>query len=187
MPAIDLAPFKFGESVVVSGAGSCGLLILQMARLQGGTRLTVIEPVASKRSLALKLGADYVIDPRSQDIVAEATRITEARGFDRVIEASGEPDAILPCIEIVAKCGRIVLFGIYPTHYKLTVDIDKLYFKEAGIQTVFGQSHLFPRAVDLLPKLDLKSMIGPVFPLERFQDALDAHQTMQFAKVLVKC
>ena len=187
MPAIDLAPMKFGDSALISGAGSCGLIILQLAKLQGGTRLTVIEPVEAKRELALKLGADHVIDPKSQDIVPEAMKITENRGFDRVIEASGDADAILPCIDIVAKCGRIVLFGIYPSHYKLTVDIDRLYFKEAGIQTVFGQSHLFPRAADILPKLDLKSMIGPVYPLDKFQEALEAHKTMQFAKVLVKC
>ncbi len=187
MPAIDLAPFKFGDSVLISGAGSCGLIILQLAGLQGGTRLTVVEPVESKRKLALKLGADYVIDPKKEDIVAEAMKITENRGFDRVIEASGDPDAILPCIDMVARCGRIVLLGIYPSHYQLTIDIDKLYFKEAGIQTVFGQSHLFPRAVDILPKLDLKSLLGPVYPLERFQEALNAHKTMQYVKVLVKC
>ena len=187
MPAIDLVPFKMGDSVYISGMGSCGLIILQLARLQGGTKLTVSEPVEAKRKLALKLGADYVIDPKNQDIVAEAMKITENRGFDRVIEASGEAVAIDPCIDIVAKCGRIVLFGIYPSHYKLTVDIDKLYFKEAGIQTVFGQSHLFQRAVDILPKLDLKSLLGPVYPLEKFMDAIEAHKTMQYAKVLVKC
>lgn len=187
MPAIELAPFQFGDSVVVSGAGSCGLIILQLARLRGGTKLTVIEPVEAKRRLALKVGADYVIDPGTQDIVAEAMKITEGRGFDRVIEASGNPNAIMPCFDIVARCGRIVLFGIYPSHHKITVDIDKLYFREAGIQTVFGQSHLFPRAVDMLPKLDLKSLLGPIFPLEQFREALAAHNTMQHAKVLVKC
>jgi 2-desacetyl-2-hydroxyethyl bacteriochlorophyllide A dehydrogenase len=187
LPAIDLAPFKIGDSVYISGAGSCGLIILQLAKLQGATKLTMVEPVEAKRKLALKLGADYVIDPKNQDIVAEAMKITEGRGYDRVIEASGEAVAIDPCIEIVARCGRIVFFGIYPSHYKFTVDLDKLYFKEAGIQTVFGQSHLFPRAVDILPKLDLKSMLGPVFPLEKWQDAIKAHQTMQYAKVLIKC
>ena len=187
MQAIDLAPMKMGNSVLISGGGGNGLILLQLAKLQGGTRLTVIEPVESKRKLALKLGADYVIDPRSQDIVIEAMRLTENRGFDRVIEASGDPDAILPCIDSVAKCGRIVLLGIYPKQYKLTIDINKLYFREAGIQTVFGYSNLFPRAVDILPKLKLKSMLGPVYPLNRFKEALDAHKTGQYAKVLVKC
>jgi 2-desacetyl-2-hydroxyethyl bacteriochlorophyllide A dehydrogenase len=187
IPAIDLAPFKIGDSVYISGMGSCGLIILQLAKLQGATKITVSEPVEAKRKLALKLGADYALDPKKQDIVAESMKITGGRGFDRTIEASGDPTAIDPCIDILAHCGRIVLLGIYPTHYKLTIDLDKLYFKEGGIQTVFGQSHLFPRAVDILPKLDLKPLLGPVYPLERWQEAMEAHKTMQWAKVLIKC
>jgi (R,R)-butanediol dehydrogenase/meso-butanediol dehydrogenase/diacetyl reductase len=187
LPAIELAPFDVGDSVMVIGGGSCGLLILQLARLRGGTKLTLVEPVKVKRELATKVGADFVIDPKSQDVVAEAMKITENRGFDRVIEASGDSKMIPLCIEMLAQCGRIILFGIYPDHPKLTYDVDKLWFKEAGVQGVFGQSHMFPRAVNILPKLDLKSLLGPVYPLERFQEAFDAHNTMQYAKVLVKC
>lgn len=187
MQAIDLAPMKIGNSVFISGGGGCGLLILQLARLQGGTKLTVSEPVEVKRKLALKLGADYVIDPRNQDVVAEAMKLTEKRGFDRVIEASGDADAISPCVDILAKGGKIVLFGIYPKQYKFNLDINKLYFKEGGIQTTFGYANLFQKAVDVLPKLNLKAMCGPVFPLSRFMEAIEAHKTGQYAKVFVKC
>jgi (R,R)-butanediol dehydrogenase/meso-butanediol dehydrogenase/diacetyl reductase/L-iditol 2-dehydrogenase len=187
LPAIDLAPFKIGDSVVVIGGGTCGLIILQLAKLQGATKLTVVEPVEAKRKLALKLGADYVIDPATQDVVAESMRLTDNRGFDRVIEASGDSAMLPHCIDTLAKCGKIVLFAIYPDHPKLDFDFDKLWFKEAGIQAVFGQSNLFPRAVDILPKLDLKSMLGPVYPLERWKEAIEAHSTMQYARVLVKC
>ncbi len=187
LPAIELAPFNTGDTIMVIGGGSCGIIILQLARLRGGTRLTLVEPVESKRKLALKVGADYVIDPKSQNVVDEAMKITDSRGFDRVIEASGMSEMILPCIDIVARCGKIVLFGIYPDHPKLNYDVDKIWFKEAGIQGVFGQSHMFPRAVNILPKLDIKSLLGPVFPLERFREAFDAHNTMQYAKVLIKC
>ena len=187
LPAIDLAPFKIGDSVMIIGAGTCGLIILQLAKLQGGTKLTIVEPVEAKRKLALRLGADCAIDPKNQDVVAEAMKLTDNRGFDRVIEASGDSAMVPLCIDILARCGRIVLFGIYPDHPKLNIDVDKLWFKEAGIQGVFGQSNLFPRAVDILPKLDLKSMLGPVYPLEKWQEALDAHKTMEYARVLIKC
>jgi threonine dehydrogenase-like Zn-dependent dehydrogenase len=187
LPAVDLCPFKIGDSVMVIGGGTCGLIILQLAKLQGGTKLTVVEPVEAKRKLALKLGADYVIDPKSQDVVAEAMKLTEGRGYDRVIEASGDSTMIPMCIDMVARCGRIILFGIYPDHPKLDYDVDKLWFKEAGVQGVFGQSNLFPRAVDILPKLDLKSMLGPTYPLEEWRKAMDAHMTMEYARVLVKC
>jgi threonine dehydrogenase-like Zn-dependent dehydrogenase len=91
------------------------------------------------------------------------------------------------CIEMLAKCGKIVIYSIYPEHPTLKIDFDKIFFKEASIQAVFGQPNLFPRAVDILPKLDLKSMLGPVYPLERWQEAIEAHKTMQFARVLIKC
>jgi 2-desacetyl-2-hydroxyethyl bacteriochlorophyllide A dehydrogenase len=187
IPAIDLAPFKIGDSVMVVGAGTCGLIILQLAKLQGGTKLTVVEPVEAKRKLALKFGADSVIDPRKQDVVVEAMKLTENRGFDRVIEASGDSKMIPLCVDMLAKCGKLVLFSIYPDHPKLNIDVDKLFFKEASVHAVFGQPNLFPRAVDILPKLDLKPMLGPVFPLERWKEAIEAHKTMKYARVLVKC
>ncbi|MGD9143576.1 MAG: zinc-binding dehydrogenase [Dehalococcoidia bacterium] len=187
MPAITLAPFKLGDTFMLLGAGTCGLLILQMARLQGATKITVVEPVEAKRNLALKFGADYVIDPKNQDVVKEAMKISENRGFDRIVEGSGDSSMFPPCVEMVAQCGKIVIFSIYVEHPVLKFDFDKLWFREAAIQGVFGQPNLFPRAVDIAPKLDLKSMLGPVYPLEKWQEAIDAHMTMQHARVLVKC
>ena len=187
MPAIELAPFNQGDSVMVIGGGSCGLTILQLAKLRGATSLTLVEPLEFKRELALKLGADYVIDPKNQDVVAEAMKLTGERGFDRVIEASGESEMIPPCIDMLARCGRIILFSIYPDNPNLSFESHKIWFKEAGIQGVFGQSHMFPRAVNMLPKLDLSYSRGPVYLLERFQKAFDAHNSRQYVRVLVKC
>ncbi len=187
MPAIELAPFNQGDSVMVIGGGSCGLTILQLAKLKGATNLTLVEPLEFKRELALKLGADQVIDPKNQDVVAEAMRLTEERGYDRVIEASGMSEMIPPCIDMLARCGRIILFSIYPDNPELKYELHKIWFKEAGIQGVFGQSHMFPRAVNILPKLDLKSMLGPTYPLDKFQEAFDAHNSKQYVRVLVKC
>lgn len=187
MPAIELAPFNMGDSVVVIGGGSCGLTILQLAKLRGAAKLTLVEPLEFKRELALELGADYVIDPENQDVVAEAMKLTGERGYDRVIEASGMSGMIPPCIDMLARCGRIILFGIYPDNPLLKYELHKIWFKEAGIQGVFGQSHMFPRAVNMLPRLDLRYSRGPVYPIDRFQEAFDAHASNQHVRVLVKC
>jgi (R,R)-butanediol dehydrogenase/meso-butanediol dehydrogenase/diacetyl reductase/L-iditol 2-dehydrogenase len=187
LPAVTLAPLRIGDTFMLLGAGTCGLIILQLAKLQGATKLTVVEPVAAKRELALKFGADHVIDPKTQDVVGEAMKITGNRGFDRIVEGSGDSAMFPLCIEMLAHCGRIIVYSIYPDHPTLKIDYDKIFFKEAGIQAVFGQPNLFPRAVDIAPKLDLKSMLGPVYPLERWEEAIEAHKTMQYARVLVKC
>jgi len=187
LPAMDLALPKMGDSILVIGSGTCGSIIVQLAKLQGAKDLTVVEPVSFKRDLALKLGAKHVIDPKNQDWVAEALKISP-RGFDRIIEASGYSEMLPGCIDVVAQCGKIVLFGVYPDNPKLDYDVHKIWFKEASIHGVFGQSNLFPRAVDMLESLDLKSMMdGPTFPLEDFMKAIEAHKTGQYARVLVKC
>ncbi|NLE09814.1 MAG: zinc-binding dehydrogenase [Dehalococcoidales bacterium] len=187
LPAVELHPWAPGDSVMVIGAGSCGMTIMQLARLKAATKLTVVEPVAFKRKLALELGADYVIDPNTQDVVDEAMKITGGRGYDRVIEASGDSKMVPLCIDMLAQCGRIILFAIYPDHPDIVIPYDKLWFKEAGVQGVFGQSHLFPNAVNMLPRLNLRPYRGPTFPLKDFWSAFEAHATGKYMRVLVKC
>ena len=187
MRAMDLAQIKIGNRVIVSGAGGIGLILLQLAKLQGGTKLTVIEPVEEKRKLALKLGAEYVIDPKTQDITAEAMRITENRGYDCVIEASGVPVAAPPCLQIVAKCGKIVYFAVFPKDYELPVNLQKLYDQEASILTVFAYPYLYPRGVAALKAIDLKSIIGATFDLTDAVAAFEAHKKSIYPKILIKC
>ena len=69
---IDLARIKCGASVAISGGGTMGLLMTQLAKRSGATKLTVIEPIEMKREMAMKLGAEYTIDPVGQDRVAGA-------------------------------------------------------------------------------------------------------------------
>jgi (R,R)-butanediol dehydrogenase / meso-butanediol dehydrogenase / diacetyl reductase len=184
---IDQAPFNQGDSIIIIGGGSCGLTLVQIARLSGAMKLTLVEPVEFKRKLALELGADYVIDPNSQNVVAESMKITGGRGFDRVFEASGDSKMLPLCIDLLAHCGRIVLLSIYTDYPKIVIPYDKFWFKEAGIVTVFGQSHMFPRAANILPRLNLRPLRGPIFPLDKFLDAFDATRSNKYVRVLLKC
>ena len=184
---LELAPFNQGDSVMVIGGGSCGLTILQLCRLRGAMKLTMVEPIEARRKIALELGADHVIDPNSQDVLTEGMKITEERGYDRVIEASGDSKMIDPCMDLAARGGKILYFAIYPDHPNIIVPYDKLWFKELTIHGVFGQSHMFPRAANILPRLNLKPYRGPTFPLDEFQKAFDAHATGEYVRTLVKC
>ncbi|HHV19902.1 MAG TPA: alcohol dehydrogenase catalytic domain-containing protein, partial [Thermoanaerobacterales bacterium] len=57
--AIEVADMKLGDRLAISGAGGIGLMLVQLAKISGASQVTVIEPVRSKRELALELGADY--------------------------------------------------------------------------------------------------------------------------------
>ena len=75
------------ESVAVVGAGSIGLLLLQVARLCGAGRLIAVDPIKYRRDLASSLGADAAVS--SWEGVHD---LTNGRGVDVVLEATDSPD-----------------------------------------------------------------------------------------------
>src|SRR5689334_303420 len=80
-----------GDYVAILGPGPIGLEALQAAKAYGVRKVVVIGGRANRRELALKLGADAVIDPHTQDLVTETLNVTDGRKFDVVIEATGNP------------------------------------------------------------------------------------------------
>lgn len=187
--AIEKADIRPGAKVAVSGAGGMGMLASMLAAMCGASSVTVIEPVQEKREVCMTLpGIDYVIDPVTQDVVEEAMRITNGIGFDSVIEASGSPHAVEPALNSLAKCGTVVYFASYPPTYQLPLNLFMTtYLKEITVRGFYMSPYTFPRAVELLGKLDLDKVIQAEFELEDGQAAFDAHASGKYAKVIIKC
>jgi len=182
---IDLAGIRQGSKVAISGGGGVGLLLLQMARLSGASKLTLIEPVEEKRKVAKKLGADHTIDPVNEDTVVRAAVITENLGYDVVIETSGSPRAVLPAYKIASRGATVELFAIYGD-YKFELDLLDMWQRELRLQTVFQSPYMFPRAIALFPKLDLDDYVQAIFTPEQYQEAFDTMMNGRAAKVIFK-
>jgi threonine dehydrogenase-like Zn-dependent dehydrogenase len=92
--------------VAVYGGGAVGLLAIQAARAMGAGHVTLVEPVASRRALGARRGADEALDPA--DLGPEESDL----GFDVVVECSGALTAVLGGIRSARRAGRIALVGI---------------------------------------------------------------------------
>ena len=77
-----------GDQVVIFGAGPIGLLVLATVKA-AGSRAISIDPIPKRRELARELGADETIDPLKVDATQELQRLTNGRGADLAVEASG--------------------------------------------------------------------------------------------------
>lgn len=102
---------ELGNSVVVVGQGLIGLLAMQFASLSGAYPLITVDTIASRLKISAKLGADYTINPTEVDAVKEVMRLTDGRGADVVIEATGNPDAIPTALSMAGRLGRVVILG----------------------------------------------------------------------------
>ena len=112
MNAVLDAGIHVGETVAVFGAGVPGQIVAQLARLNGG-RVTVVDPVASRRALAEQLGAVRTLDPVGADVATAVRAATGNRGADVVIEMSGSYEALNEAIRTVAYGSRVVAAGFF--------------------------------------------------------------------------
>lgn len=184
--AIDRAGITTGASVCVCGGGPIGLLCLQMAIKAGAARTLLSEPVAEKRALAKKLGADVVVDPYKEDIVSIGKKLTDGRSFNFIIDASGSPEAAKQCFKLPDNCGTILWVSVLGKDVEIPVSPFLMYAKELTLKTTFVSPYCFPRALAMLPKLEVKSLITDVLPLKDIAKAFELHKTGKPVKILIK-
>ena len=180
---IDLARIRAGDTVVVIGGGTIGLIMLQLARLSGGSRILLVEPLRHKRDLAGDLGADMVLDPSSAS-VHEAVRDLTGVGADVVIECAGRPDTATLAMEIARRGGTVELFGVCPVGVTIPVEPNMVYFRELTIVGSYVNPHTFARAIGLLGSRRVRVDRFPIdtFPLDGVHEAL----TMQREGTTIK-
>jgi 2-desacetyl-2-hydroxyethyl bacteriochlorophyllide A dehydrogenase len=107
------ARIKLGDHVAVIGLGAIGLLLVQMARRAGAQRVTAVDPVASRRDLALDLGADSALDPREAADGAGAAIKRAAGGADVAVETSGTTAGLHDAVAAAGLGGTVVTVGFY--------------------------------------------------------------------------
>jgi L-iditol 2-dehydrogenase len=184
----DKTRMRVGDRVAICGGGPIGQLVLQVMKLYGATSLTLIEPIAERREMALATGAEHVIDPVGEDQAARAAEITGGRGYDVVIDASGSTRAVRGLLDLATKGGTVVYGAMYPHDFEMPLNLsDFLYLKELTLTGVFVSPYAFPRAVQLLPLLDLDALTATAFPFDQAVEAFAAHMSGKHSKVLIRC
>ena len=99
--------------VGVFGLGPMGLGTLCVAR-HLGARVLGVEPVAYRRELARKLGAEAVIDPAEGKVVERIRELTGGYGLDRALECSGQAEPLHFALDLVRPFGHVAIIGENP-------------------------------------------------------------------------
>ncbi len=102
---------ELGESAMVMGLGLLGIFATQFLRLSGANPLIAVDLNPARRELALKLGADYALDPSENDFVEKVKQITKGKGVNATVEVTGVSKAMNQALECASWMGRISLLG----------------------------------------------------------------------------
>ncbi|MHB1293469.1 MAG: zinc-dependent alcohol dehydrogenase [Anaerolineae bacterium] len=113
LAAVHDAQIKVGDRVAISGLGTIGLLVVQLAKASGALHVAAFDPIAKRRDLALRLGADEVIDPSAESPAERLKFGSMPKGADVVIEASGNGAALHEALRCAHMGGTVVTLGYY--------------------------------------------------------------------------
>ena len=83
-------------------------MILEVAQRAGAARILVSEPIEARRKVAAQVGASVVVDPTTESIETVAMEMTDGRGFDTVIDASGNVAAARQAVRMADRGGTVV-------------------------------------------------------------------------------
>ena len=108
---LDAHP-RLSEAVLVVGQGVLGLLITMLLRRVGAGPIITAERYEKRRAASLAAGADHAVDAHPA-LAAQVRELTGGRGVDVVVEASGNPAALQPCLDAVAFAGSVVVASWY--------------------------------------------------------------------------
>lgn len=185
------APVKTGETVLVQGCGTIGLINAMVAKAAGAGTVIVTGTEADEKirlPIARKLTAiDSVINISREDLNEEIMKLTKGKGVDMVVEASGSEKAINSAIDLVRKEGRIVAIGETFTP-EVSVKWHAAVFKACSIIFSFGaEFEAWRKALQLMgnKQIDLKPLITHRLALTEFEKGFQMLDEKTALKVML--
>ncbi len=173
----DLIDIQPDESVAIFGAGPIGLMHLQVALRRGASMVMVVDNLPNRLGVAAQLGATHIINFDEREPVAFIKELTEGRGADVTIEATGKKEGWVNALSAIRMGGRVLWFGGLAGGTSMELDSQFVHYGEI---TIHGIYHSTPATVYKAYRyiadgiVNTKILVSREYPLAKLVDAFDA-------------
>ena len=167
-----------GEDILLTGAGTMGLLLLQLLNRAGARSVNVVDRKAARLQAAKTLGAASA----AEDVAA-----LDRRMFGVAVDATGAPAAIEACFRSLDRGGRLLIFGVTNGDAMVSLSPFRIYNDEITVLGSMAVLNSFGAATDLMAAgvIDTAPLLGPPFGLAEFPDALASVRAGEGIKIQV--
>jgi 2-desacetyl-2-hydroxyethyl bacteriochlorophyllide A dehydrogenase len=172
------AGLKAGESVVVLGQGTTGLLHTRLAVLAGASPVIAVSRTKWKLDMASRMGAHHALDVAAEKAVDEVLRLTGGSGADVVIDTAGGAATLNAAMEMLSPGGRLAPYAV--SHECCTgFTTFPLYYKEVSIigSRALTNADMAP-SIELVAsgKIDVAGFVSATYPLSRAAEAFEEYE-----------
>jgi len=186
----ELAQFGLGKSICVIGLGPIGVMMLELTKIFGASKVFAAQRSKKRLEIAKKfLPEARFISTEDEDLVETVLDETDGEGVDLAITAAGTVKAHEDAIKMVRHRGFVNLFGGLKNQPNLCIDSNLIHYKECF---VMGSHGSLPRhhekAIKLIEqgRVHAKDYISKIFSLDDIKEAFKYHESRKGLKVIVK-
>jgi L-iditol 2-dehydrogenase len=173
--ALELSNIRFGDTVVVIGAGPIGCMLIEISKNMGAAKVILVQRSRPRLEMAKNFGADIYICSSEEDSITRVLEETAGLGADVVITANPSPEAQVDAIKMAKNRARVNFFGGLPKDKSLvTLDTNLIHYKELFIHGAHGSLPIHhQKAVALISSgaIDIKKYISHTFGLNKIHEA----------------
>ena len=172
---------RSGDTFLIVGAGTMGLLLLQLALRGGASRVAMVDVNMQRLASAEELGATRTY----KDI--ERALADESPGFNCVIDATGVPAVIENAFMAVKRGGKFMVFGVASNEARISLSPFRIYNDEITIVGSMAILFSFQAALDLISSgvINTQAMLTEALPLQDFSRALEMVRKGQGVKTQI--
>ena len=175
------------DVVVLSGAGTLGLGMVGALRQYNPACLIVLDMNETRLAKAKEFGADIVMNPAKEDVVAKIKEMTDGYGCDVYIEATGNPRGAVQGLEMTRKLGRFVEMSVFGADVTADWSIigDR---KELDILGAHLGPYCYDTVISLLERglITSKGIVTHTFDLDHWKEGFETAHGKDAIKVILK-
>ena len=173
--AIRRMGLAFGQTVLVQGAGVAGLSFLQAVRAAGAGKVIATITRESKRALALRFGADAVVNITRESLHDRMLAETQGRGVDVSIDAVGAAQTLTDAVELCAAQGRVLLYGLPDERDLPAFPAKRMIMKQLTVLGVTNNEMVWEPLLGMVARgtINVRDMVTHRFSLEELPQAIE--------------
>ncbi|MFP4460415.1 MAG: L-threonine 3-dehydrogenase [Candidatus Zixiibacteriota bacterium] len=177
-----------GKSALLVGIGPIGMIAAGLCRIGGATTIIATDLIEYRLDMAKKMGADYAINPKNDNLYDRVMEITGGNGVDVVLEMSGSAKALNDALKCLTPGGRVSLLGLF--NDDITLDINNgMVFKAAKVYGITGrrmfETWYMTRNFLASKRIDVKPVITHTLPLEEYARGMELMKSGESGKIVL--
>lgn len=175
LKAVKKAQIQPGQTVLVTGAGPIGLMLIMLVHYFGA-RAIATDLLPARIEKALSVGAAAAFDARDPDLVTQVHALTKGMGVDVSLLAVPSQKAFFQALECTRKGGKILFFAEFPDEVEIPLNPNILYRREIDLMGSYSSSYRVQfLAADIVFKqrINVDVLVSDRYPLEDLGAAVE--------------